>query len=206
MAAEPDSRPPEPSAALQSHAHTASEARPLRLRLILLGIALVTLALLVVFGIKLARGNSQGGEVKLNPYTAPNFALDLFDGSQFRLDGARGNIVVLNFWASWCIPCRTEMPVLESAYQHYRGQGVQVVGVDIKDTPDDARSFLQRYAATYPSGFDAQKNIYIDYGVYGLPETFVIDRSGKVVHHVIGPINQQQIDAWLDRLIAAGAA
>ena len=117
-------------------------SRTFRLRAILLAIGLVALALLTVVGVRLARGNSQGGEVKLNPYAAPPFALNLFNGDQFRLDQARGQIVVLNFWASWCVPCKTEMPVLEGTYQHYRGQGVQMVGVDIKDTPEDAAAFF----------------------------------------------------------------
>jgi cytochrome c biogenesis protein CcmG/thiol:disulfide interchange protein DsbE len=93
--------------------------------------------------------------------------------------------------------------VLEGAFQRYQGQGVRFIGVDIKDTPDDARSFLRRHVSTYPNGFDAQKQIYIDYGVYGLPETFVVDRNGMVIHHVIGPVTEAQLDSWLRPLVAA---
>jgi cytochrome c biogenesis protein CcmG/thiol:disulfide interchange protein DsbE len=174
------------------------------LRLVLLMISLVVLALVTVIGIKLARGPQQLGEVKLHPYPAPNFAVDLFDGGRFSLDQERGKVVVLNFWASWCVPCQTEAPLLEDTYQRYHPQGVDFVGVDIKDTPDDARNFLQRYTASYPNGFDAQKQIYIDYGVYGLPETFVVDRQGMVIHHVIGPVTQQQLAGWLDATVANG--
>ena len=174
-----------------------------RLRLVLVPLALAVLALAVVIGIRMQRGNPGLGEVKLKPYTAPDFSLSLLDGGRFSLDQERGKIVVLNFWASWCVPCQTEAPVLEDIWQRYSAHNVVVVGVDIKDTPEDARAFLRRYVSTYPSGFDSQKEIYIDYGVYGLPETFVVDPQGMVVHHVIGPVTQAQLQSWLDPLLAA---
>jgi cytochrome c biogenesis protein CcmG/thiol:disulfide interchange protein DsbE len=176
---------------------------PTRLRFILLAVAAVTVALATVIGIRLARGNAQLGEVQLHPYPAPDFAMQTFDGSRFSLGGQRGSVVVVNFWASWCQPCQSEAPVLERAYHRYQPDGVQFVGVDIKDTPEDARSFLSRYVSTYPNGFDAQKQIYIDYGVYGLPETFVVDRNGLVIHHVIGPVTEEQLTGWLAPLTAS---
>lgn len=190
---------PEAAGEASSPARRRSWLRP-----VLLSIAVVVLALLIVVGIKLARGPQQLGEVKLHPYPAPDFSVDLFDGGHFALDQERGKVVVVNFWASWCVPCQTEAPLLEDAYQRYQPQGVVMVGVDIKDTPDDARNFLQRYVASYPNGFDAQKQIYIDYGVYGLPETFVVDPQGMVVHHVIGPVTQSQLDGWLDGMVVTG--
>jgi cytochrome c biogenesis protein CcmG/thiol:disulfide interchange protein DsbE len=163
----------------------------------------VVLALLVILAVRLARGDQSLGEVKLHPYSAPEFSLTLFDGSRFSLDEERGKIVVVNFWASWCVPCRDEAPGLENVWQQYKDRGVVLVGVDIKDTPDAAQSFLERYIATYPSGFDGKKEIYIDYGVYGLPETFVVDPQGMVVRHVIGPVTESQLHAWLDPLVAS---
>ena len=176
------------------------------LRLILLAVAAVTLALLVLVGLRLARGDQSLGEVRLHPYAAPDFTLTLFDGKPFALDQERGKVVVLNFWASWCVPCRDEAPGLEDVWQRYKDRGVVLVGVDIKDTPEDAQSFLRRYIATYPSGFDGKKDIYIDYGVYGLPETFVIDPRGMVIHHVIGPVTESQLDGWLAPLVASARA
>jgi len=173
------------------------------LRWVLLPIAAVVLGLLVVMALRLVRGPQSLGEVKLKPYTAPQFTMTLFDGDQFSLGQERGKIVVVNFWASWCVPCRDEAPGLEDVWQRYKDRGVVLVGVDIKDTPEDARSFLQRYVATYPSGFDAKKDIYIDYGVYGLPETFVIDPQGMVVRHVIGPVGESQLYGWLDPMVAS---
>jgi cytochrome c biogenesis protein CcmG/thiol:disulfide interchange protein DsbE len=173
-----------------------------RLRLVLLPIAVCEHALLGVMGVRLWRGDQSLGEVKLQPYAAPDFALTLFDGDRFALDQQHGKVVVLNFWASWCDPCKTEAPALESVWQRYRDDGVVFVGIDIKDTPEDARSFLERHAASYPNGFDSQKQIYIDYGVYGLPETFVVDPRGMVVHHAIGPVTSAQLERWLDPLVA----
>ena len=173
------------------------------LRVILLAVSLVVLVFVTIMGIRLARGTQPVGEVKLHPYAAPDFAVDLFSGGRFSLAEDRGSVVVVNFWASWCVPCQTEAPVLEGAFQRYHAQGIEFVGVDIKDTTSDAQIFLRRYVSTYPNGFDAQKRIYIDYGVYGLPETFVVDRNGMVVHHVIGPVSESQLDAWLGSLVAA---
>lgn len=177
-----------------------------RLRLILFPIALAVMGIVVTLGIMLAKGNQTLGEVKLHPYPAPNFNMALFGGGQFSLAQQRGKVVVVNFWASWCVPCQTEAPILEQAWQRYRSQGVVLVGVDIKDTPEDARSFLERYGISYPNGFDAKKEIYINYGVYGLPETFVVNRQGLVIHHLIGATTAAQLDGWLAPLLLAKRA
>lgn len=173
-------------------------------RWILLPIGVVVLGLVVALGFKLAQGNSQLGEVKLKPYPAPAFSLALFNGGNFSLAAERGKPVVVNFWASWCVPCQTEAPILEQAYQRYKSNGVAFVGIDIEDTPEAARGFLERYASSYANGFDAKKDIYINYGVYGLPETFVVNPQGEVIHHVIGPVTGAQLDKWLAPFAAAG--
>lgn len=197
---------PPPQAAAEGPPPGPAETRPRRSigRRVLWPLGLAVLGLMVVIGMRVAQGDRSLGEVKLKPYAAPNFALTQFDGAPFSLAGQRGTIVLVNFWASWCIPCKEEAPILESAWQRYQSQGVVFVGVDIKDTPDDARAFLQRYAITYPNGFDEKKQIYIDYGVYGLPETFVVDRQGFVIHHVIGETTTAQLEGWLDGLVATG--
>jgi cytochrome c biogenesis protein CcmG/thiol:disulfide interchange protein DsbE len=171
-------------------------------RVILLPIALATLGLAIVMGIKVAEGDRSLGEVKLKPYAAPDFSLTEFNGERFSLADQRGKVVVVNFWASWCVPCQTEAPILESSWRRYRSQGIVFVGVDIKDTREDALAFIQRYGVSYTNGFDTDKKIYINYGVYGLPESFLVDQQGRVLHHNIGALTQVQLDGWLAPFLA----
>jgi len=119
---------------------------------------------------------------------APAFALTLFDGSALRLGDLRGKVVFLNFWASWCPPCRAEARTLEAAWQKYRDQGVVFVGVNIQDEEENARAFIQEFGITYPNGIDRGSRIAIDYGVWGLPETYFIDREGRITHKQIGAL------------------
>jgi cytochrome c biogenesis protein CcmG, thiol:disulfide interchange protein DsbE len=114
----------------------------------------------------------------------------------------RGTPVVLNFWASWCDPCRAEAPVLEAGWRTARGQGVLFLGLDMQDNPDDAREFLREFDITYPNIREGGKQTYRKYGLTGLPETFFISDRGQIVSHVIGVITPDQ----LRRGVAAAAA
>ena len=129
---------------------------------------------------------------------APRFALPLFDGSVLRLEDLRGKVVFLNFWASWCPPCRAEASTLEAAWQKYKGQGVVLVGANIQDKEADARAFLTEFGITYPNGIDGGSRIAIDSGVWGLPETFIIDRDGRIAYKHVGAIDWPMITAKLD--------
>lgn len=119
---------------------------------------------------------------------APDFQLTLFDGSQVRLSDFRSKVVFLNFWASWCPPCRAEARLLEAAWRHYRDRGVVFLGVNIQDREARAREFLEEFGITYPNGRDTGNRIAIDYGVYGLPETFLISSDGLITYKHIGVI------------------
>lgn len=119
---------------------------------------------------------------------APDFSLILFDGTQVRLSDFRDRVVFLNFWASWCPPCRAEARLLEAAWRHYRDQSVVFLGVNIQDREASARQFLEEFGITYPNGRDPQNRIAIDYGVYGLPETFFISPDGLITYKHIGAI------------------
>jgi cytochrome c biogenesis protein CcmG, thiol:disulfide interchange protein DsbE len=107
----------------------------------------------------------------------------------------RGTPVVLNFWASWCDPCRVEAPVLERGWRAASRQGVLFVGLDMQDVRDDAREFLSEFSITYPNVHEAGKEVSRDYGVTGLPETFFISSDGRVVGHVIGALDRAQLTA-----------
>ncbi len=178
------------------------------------------LALLGMFGLKMAAnaGWLQGGAgprvagapgVNFNGQLvqtafrqAPDFALTLFSGESLRLADLRGTPVVVNFWASWCPPCRQEAPLLERTWRAYRARGVTFVGVDIWDSDADARRFLRDFAITYPNGPDPGA-VALDYGLTGIPETYFIDRDGQVVRKWIGPFTEESLRALLDELLAA---
>jgi cytochrome c biogenesis protein CcmG/thiol:disulfide interchange protein DsbE len=158
------------------------------------------LGLITVMAVNLNRVES----VQLQGRQAPDFTLALFD--QFEQDhmtlaSLRGQIVVVNFWASWCVECYKEAGLLEQAWQNYRDRGVVFVGVDYLDTDKEAMSYMQKYGITYPSGPDLGSKISKDFAITGVPETFFIDRDGNIVHVQIGPIEEAQLYAILDRLL-----
>jgi len=134
---------------------------------------------------------------------APLFTLELFDGGTFRLADQRGQVVVLNVWASWCYPaCWNEAPRLEAAWRQYRDQGVVLVGLNYQDREAEARAFIQRFGKTFPNGPDTGSKIAIAYGVYGVPETFFIDHAGQIYAKHIGEISRETLQAKIEEGLA----
>lgn len=134
---------------------------------------------------------------------APNFTLKRLDGGRLSLAALRGKPVVLNFWASWCVPCKGEAKTLEQASQQYRKDGVVFVGVDYNDVASDARTFIAHHGITYTTLEDGPGNVANLYGLSGVPETFFIDRRGRLVGtHVIGTI-VNQMDQFREGVQAA---
>lgn len=112
---------------------------------------------------------------------APPFEIPGYDGRPLRLEAFRGHPVVLNLWASWCVPCRQEARTLEAAYEKYRGRGVVFVGVDLQsDTWGESRAFLKRYGITYPQGRDESGAVGRAYRVTGVPTTYFIGPDGVI--------------------------
>lgn len=132
---------------------------------------------------------------------APDFEITTFDGDTLRLSDLRGKIVIVNFWASWCVPCRDEAPVLQSMWERYRAQGVVLVGVDYVDTETNARAFIDEFGITYPNGADIGTRISADYHIQGVPETFVIDQQGNVENLIIAPVRPEQLEAMIRQLL-----
>jgi cytochrome c biogenesis protein CcmG/thiol:disulfide interchange protein DsbE len=167
---------------------------------LIIGVVLLV-GLLGVMAINLRKVES----VDLQGRSAPDFDLPLFDQfeqEQINLKTLRGQVVVVNFWASWCVECYKEAELLEQAWQDYRDRGVMFVGVDYLDTDKEGLAYMQQYGITYPSGPDMGSKISKAYAITGVPETFFIDRDGNISHVQIGPIERDQLYSLLDRLIA----
>ena len=123
--------------------------------------------------------------------SAPAFTLRRLDGSgSVSLASLRGKPVVLNFWASWCVPCKSEAKALEQAWTRYRGRGVEFLGVDFHDVTGDARRFVAAHSLTFPMVQDGSGDVTGSYGISQVPETYVLDRHGRVVLHLAGPITE----------------
>jgi cytochrome c biogenesis protein CcmG/thiol:disulfide interchange protein DsbE len=134
---------------------------------------------------------------------APAFQLSRLDRSgKLSLASLRGKVVVLNFWASWCSPCKTEAPRLEEAWKRYRARGVVVIGVDSQDFSGDARRFMRRHGLTYPNVHDGPGDVLPKYGVTGFPETFFVGRDGRLVgERVAGEISDEKLTAGIERAL-----
>lgn len=132
---------------------------------------------------------------------APPFVFTTFEGEAISLADLRGKGVVLNFWASWCDPCRAEAALLEATWQQEKDNGIVFIGLDYLDQEPAAKAYLAEYAVSYPNGPDLQSQAARRYGIKGVPETFFIDPEGKIAHMVIGPIvNEGQFAQALDKI------
>ena len=128
---------------------------------------------------------------------AHDFEIETFDGGMVRLSDFEGKVVVLNFWASWCPPCRWEMPFFETMHQEYQDQDVVFLGVAISDTLENARGFAESTGVTYPIGLDATGEISRDYKVVSLPTTFFIGRDGTVERRLSSAANEGVLKVFL---------
>ncbi|HEV2125652.1 MAG TPA: TlpA disulfide reductase family protein [Chloroflexota bacterium] len=145
----------------------------------------------------LTRG--QFGSVPLR--AAPPFTLSLFSGEVLDLSRLRGHPVLVNFWASWCGPCREETGLLQRLSREYEARGVIFVGIDVWDDERAARRFMQEVGLTYHSGQDPRGRIAVEYGVTGVPETYLIDQQGRLTHRWLGPWTEDALRAALESLM-----
>ena len=168
--------------------------------------------------------NTDFGVVEIEPKPARDFSLELMagmdsvgngdgsseissgeegiSGGSVSLSEMRGKVVLVDFWASWCPPCRQEAAALEEVYREYAGPEVEFIGVNIWDLEDNAHTYVKDFGLTYPSGVDTDGVIAIDYGVRGIPEKFFIGRDGGIRQKFVGPMSADTLRQTLDRLLA----
>lgn len=170
-----------------------------------------TIALWTVTALLLAGGywwaTQRGGSEAAGREVAPDFSLPTLEpyrekwGETLELSDYVGKTpIVVNFWASWCPPCREEAPMLQKKWQEYQGQ-VQFIGVNFQDREEPALAFIEEFGLTFPSGADSRAEVSIDYRMLGLPETYFIDLEGNIAARHTGLINEEQFLGYLRPLL-----
>ena len=168
---------------------------------------ILVIGLLALFGWGLLQTNATRPEVGQQ---APAFDLEFFDGYEWNgktaasLDDMQGQVVVMNFWASWCVECRVETDDLEAAWQKYADQGVVFVGVAYSDVEPNSIEYMKKFNVSFPHAPDLGTRISKDYEITGVPETFIIDQNGEIAHVQIGPISSGTLDSVIGQLLARG--
>jgi cytochrome c biogenesis protein CcmG, thiol:disulfide interchange protein DsbE len=168
----------------------------LGVRHLVVAAVLPVILLLLLGAMLLVRGSGSPTEIGK---VAPDFSLTTLDGEPMSLAELRGRPVIVNFWASWCVPCLEEFPLLAEAHERHADEGLAVVGVVYQDTSLAARTFLERQGAAWPSAADPDGRAAEAYGILAPPETFLIDRDGRIAARALGQFSA----AWLDEKVAA---
>jgi len=177
-------------------------------RLLLVVASLALLGALFAFGLLRGSPDRDIASVLIDR-PAPSFSLPLYDryqpdyGASFDLGDHLGKPMVINFWASWCLPCYEEAPVLQQAWLTYQPRGVQFLGIQTqdKDKRDEGRSFIGRFGLTFPNAFDNDSVVSVDWGLYGVPETFFVDAQGNIRAKHVGPVTAEVLATQVEALL-----
>lgn len=188
----------------------ASPARKRNLIFLAAGIPIAALFALMGWAVAHTGGqpgglgvNTEFGEIGVERRAAPDFTKESLNGESVSLSGLRGKVIVVDFWTSWCGPCRREAPTLAQVYREYAQRDVEFIGVAIWDDRDRVEDHVQEYDVPYLNMIDEKGRIAIDYGVAGIPEKFFIDANGDVVRKFVGPMDAESIRKALDAILDA---
>jgi len=131
------------------------------------------------------------------------FTLPLLTGGNVSLSSYRGKVVILNFWATWCPPCRTEMPSMETLYQRFSAQGLEILAVDIGENVSTVQQFIRNSGYSFPVLLDSSNRVSSVYGIEAIPTTYIIDREGKIIGRIVGSImwDNQRVITAIDALL-----
>jgi len=138
--------------------------------------------------------NNQFGEVSLSVDANADFELVSLDGETISIEDFRGSIVVVDFWSSWCAPCKAEGPVLAKTYDKWKNRGVEFIGIAIWDSKEPVEEFIELNKINYVNGIDPDGRIFVDFGVSGIPEKFFVTPEGQIVRKIIGPNTSKTLD------------
>ena len=162
-------------------------------------VALVAAGLLLTQGNKESETPSKSSSSTKEP--SPNFTLHLVGGGDFKLADYKGKPILINFFASWCLPCREEMPILEKIVNEYNPKGVVFLGVAVDDTEEKMKDFIAKYGVTFPVGLDKTASIQKSFGLYGIPTTYFIDKQGMINYFHSGSVTEELLHHELDKLL-----
>jgi thiol-disulfide isomerase/thioredoxin len=127
------------------------------------------------------------GVIRLTGQSPPDFTLPTLDGGFITLSGLKGKVVMINFWTTWCPPCREEMPSLERLYRHYKYEDFALLAVDIMENPETVKKFAKKYNLSFPILLDKTGDVAVKYSANAIPTTYIINKKGKTVGKAIGP-------------------
>jgi cytochrome c biogenesis protein CcmG/thiol:disulfide interchange protein DsbE len=164
-------------------------------RIVVWGVVGLVLVFLALGLVQAFAAQPQAGE-------APDFTIQSYGGETYTLSELRGQVVVINFWASWCGPCATEAPDLEAAWQAYKDRGVVFIGVGYVDSDAKAKEFIGEYGITYPNGPDLGTKISDAYNIRGVPETFIVNGAGEITFFAQAPLTFEQLSGEIDKALA----
>ena len=184
------------------------ENEPKKVRWTTVALWAAVIGLLALLGWGLVRTNASRPEAG---QPAPHFDVEFFNGYEWEdkqvsdLEDMTGNVIVLNFWASWCVECRLEADLIEDTWRKYADDDVVFLGVAYADVEPNSISYLDEFGITYPNAPDLGTDISDTYEITGVPETFFIGKDGTIEHVQIGPLNQTTMDTVIQKLLREGS-